>query len=198
MRKTADKILFAFMLLTSSSAAFAHPGHDVSGFAAGLMHPFSGMDHLLAMVAVGLWAAQGSTGKNGRRKVWLLPATFMAMLVVGAGIAMRWQSLPLVEAGIATSVLSLGLLIMLSLQLPVAFSMSVTALFGLFHGYAHGLELPQSAAPAEFALGFLAATASLHLCGIATGLAIRKHDAFLTRLAGGAIAVCGVYLLASA
>ncbi len=184
MRNASTKFLTTILLLGASSTAFAHPGHDVSGFAAGLMHPYSGLDHLLAMVAVGLWAAQGNTGNNGTRKVWLLPATFMAMLAVGAGIATQWQSLPLVEAGIATSVLSLGLLIMLALQLPVALSVSITALFGLFHGYAHGLELPRSAAPAEYALGFLAATASLHLCGIATGLAIRKHDAFLTRLAG--------------
>ena len=201
MRNASTKILVAMLLLVSSGTAFAHPGHDVSGFAAGLMHPFSGMDHLLAMVAVGLWAAQGNNGGsagNGTRKVWLLPAAFMIMLVAGAGIAMQWQSLPLVEAGIATSVLSLGLLIMLALQLPVALSVSITALFGLFHGYAHGLELPRSAAPAEYALGFLAATASLHLCGIATGLAIRKHDVFLTRLLGSAIAICGAYLLATA
>lgn len=198
MRNASTKFLTTILLLGASSTAFAHPGHDVSGFAAGLMHPYSGLDHLLAMVAVGLWAAQGRTGKHGTRKVWLLPATFMAMLAVGAGIATQWQSLPLVEAGIATSVLSLGLLIMLALQLPVALSVSITALFGLFHGYAHGLELPRSAAPAEYALGFLAATASLHLCGIATGLAIRKHDAFLTRLLGSAIAICGAYLLATA
>ena len=108
MRNSSTKILVAILLFTASSAAFAHPGHDVSGLAAGLMHPFSGLDHLLAMVAVGLWAAQGKTGKNGRRKVWLLPATFMTMLAVGAGIATQWQSLPLVEAGIATSVLALG------------------------------------------------------------------------------------------
>ena len=120
MRNTTTKFLITIFLLTASSAAFAHPGHDVSGFTAGLMHPFSGMDHLLAMVAVGLWAAQGNTGKNGRRKVWLLPATFMTMLAVGAGIAMQWQSLPLVEAGIATSVLALGLLIALAMQLPAA------------------------------------------------------------------------------
>jgi urease accessory protein len=190
MRNASTKILVAMLLLGASSAAFAHPGHDVSGFAAGLMHPFSGMDHLLAMVAVGLWAAQG-----GGRKIWLLPATFMTMLAVGAGIATQWQSLPLVEAGIATSVLSLGLLVMLSLQFPVALSVGVTALFGLFHGYAHGLELPQSAAPAEYALGFLAATASLHLGGIAAGLAMRQRDSMLSRLLGSAIALSGIYLL---
>lgn len=198
MRNTTTKFLITIFLLTASSAAFAHPGHDVSGFAAGLMHPFSGMDHLLAMVAVGLWAAQGNTGKNGRRIVWLLPATFMTMLAVGAGIAMQWQSLPLVEAGIATSVLALGLLIALAMQLPASLSIAVTGLFGLLHGYAHGLELPASAAPAEYALGFLAATASLHLGGIAAGVATRDRYASLAKMLGVVIAAGGVYLLASA
>ena len=94
----------------------------------------------------------------------------MTMLVVGAGIALQWQSLPLIEAGIATSVLALGLLIALSLRLPVMLCVAVTALFGLLHGYAHGLELPESAAPSAYALGFLAATATLHLTGITVGI----------------------------
>jgi urease accessory protein len=193
MCNSTTKFLAAIILLGTSSAAFAHPGHNVSGLAAGLMHPFSGLDHLLAMVAVGLWAAQG-----GGRKVWLLPATFMTMLVVGAGIAMQWLSLPMVETGIATSVLALGLLIALSLQFPVALSVAVTALFGLLHGYAHGLELPASAAPVEYALGFLAATASLHLSGIAVGVTTRKRYALLSRLLGSAIALSGACLLVSA
>ena len=193
MRNAITKFLTAILLLVPSSTAFAHPGHDVSGFAAGLMHPFSGLDHLLAMVAVGLWAAQG-----GGRKVWLLPVTFMVMLIVGSGIAMQWQSLPLVESGLAASVLALGLLIALSLQLPVMLSVAVTALFGLLHGYAHGLELPASAAPAEYALGFLAATATLHLGGITLGIATRRNYAMLSRLLGSAIAVSGAYLLVSA
>jgi urease accessory protein len=193
MRNSTTRFLTAIFLLAASSTAFAHPGHNVTGFAAGLMHPFSGLDHLLAMVAVGLWAAQG-----GGRKVWLLPATFMTMLAAGAGIAMHWQSLPLVEAGIAVSVLALGLLVALSLQLSASLSVAITGLFGLLHGYAHGLELPQSAAPAEYALGFLAATATLHLSGIAAGIATRQHHALLSRLLGSAIAVSGACLLASA
>jgi urease accessory protein len=198
MRNTVTKSLTAVLLLVASSTAFAHPGHNVSGFAAGLMHPFSGLDHLLAMVAVGLWAAQSyRSNRGGGRKIWLLPATFMVMLVVGSGIAMQWQSLPLVEPGIAASVLALGLLIALSLQLPVMLSVAVTALFGLLHGYAHGLELPQSAAPAAYALGFLAATASLHLSGIAAGIAMRQRYVLLSRLLGSAIAISGAYLLAS-
>jgi urease accessory protein len=193
MHNSTAKILAAIFLLVASSTAFAHPGHNVSGLAAGLTHPFSGLDHLLAMVAVGLWAAQG-----GGRKVWLLPATFMTMLAVGAGIAMQWQSLPLVEPGIAASVMALGLLIALSLQFPVALSMVIAALFGLLHGYAHGLELPASAAPVEYALGFLAATATLHLGGIAVGVTTRNRYALLAKILGVVIATSGAYLLASA
>jgi len=192
MRNTTTKFLITIFLLGASSTAFAHPGHNVSGLAAGLMHPFSGLDHLLAMLAVGLWAAQG-----GGRKIWLLPATFMTMLVVGAGIAMQWQSLPLVEAGIAASVLALGLLIALSLQFPVTLSVAVTALFSLMHGYAHGLELPDSAAPFAYALGFLAATATLHLSGIAVGIATRQRYAFLAKSLGIAIAASGAWMLAT-
>jgi len=199
MRNPTAKILTAIFLLVASSAAFAHPGHNVSGFAAGLMHPLSGLDHLLAMVAVGLWAAQSSrNNRGGGRKIWLLSATFMTMLAVGAGAAMQWQTLPIVESGIAVSVLALGLLVALSLQLPASLSAAITALFGLLHGYAHGLELPESAAPAAYALGFLAATAMLHLSGIAAGIAMRKRYALLSRLLGGAIAMSGAYLLASA
>lgn len=198
MRNAITKLLTAIILLVTSSAAFAHPGHDLSGFSAGLMHPFSGFDHLLAMVAVGLWAAQGVTKKRGGRRIWLLPAAFMTMLAAGAVIAMHWQSLPMVDAGIAVSVLALGLLIALSLQLPVMLSVAVTALFGLLHGYAHGLELPGSAAPLEYALGFLAATAALHFSGITLGITTRRHFALLSRIAGSAIAISGAFLLAFA
>jgi urease accessory protein len=193
MRITTAKILSALFLMAVSSTAFAHPGHLVSGLAAGLMHPFSGFDHLLAMFAVGFWAAQG-----GGRKVWLLPATFMFTLAVGAGVAMLWQSLPMVESGLAVSVLALGLLVALSMQLSVSLSIAITALFGLLHGYAHGLDLPESAAPAAYAFGFLAATAALHISGIAAVVATRRQHALLSRLAGSAIAMSGAFLLAVA
>lgn len=190
MRHTAAKILSALLLFGASSAAFAHPGHGVSGFAAGVLHPFSGLDHLLAMVAVGLWAAQ-----MGGRKIWLLPATFMTMLAFGAAIAMQWQGLPMVEAGIASSVLALGLLVALAARMPALFSISITALFGFCHGYAHGLELPASAAPFGYAAGFLLATALLHLSGIAAGMAAQRYSRSLARALGAAIALGGAYLL---
>jgi len=190
MRHSTAKFLTALLLLAASDAAFAHPGHNFSGFVAGLMHPFSGFDHLLAMVAVGLWAAQGRT-----RKVWLLPASFITMLAVGAGIATQWQTLPLVETGIAVSVLALGMPVALSLQLPVLPSVAITALFGLLHGYAHGLELPASAEPVEFTLGILFATAALHFFGILSGIAMRNRFAVLEKSMGVFISTCGLWLL---
>ncbi len=176
-------------MLGASGAACAHPGHDTSGLAAGLAHPFSGIDHLLAMVAVGIWAMQG-----GGRRVWLLPAAFMTMLAVGAGLAMAWPVLHGVETGIAASVLALGLLTALAVRVPAVLGMGITAAFGLVHGYAHGLELPASAHPASYALGFLAATAFLHLSGIAVG----RRFAIFAKAVGVAIAACGGYLLLAA
>jgi len=193
MRNPATRLLLLSLLLSASGAAFAHPGHNASGLAAGLAHPFLGLDHLLAMAAVGLWAAQG-----GGAKMWLLPAAFMAALAAGAGAALHGPALGLLETGIAASVLALGLLIALSLQPPPWLGAALAALFGLLHGYAHGLELPESAAPLQYALGFLAATAALHLCGIAIGAAARPRHAALNRMMGMAIAASGAYLLASA
>ncbi len=193
MRHPSSRLPAILILLAISSPAFAHPGHGASGFAAGLMHPLQGLDHLLAMAAVGLWAAQG-----GGRRIWLLPAAFMTMLAAGAAAAMQWQTLLPVETGIALSVLALGLLVALSLQLPVIFSVVLAALFGLFHGYAHGLELPSSAAPIEYALGFLIATAALHGSGIAVGVAARQRHALLARMLGAAIAASGAWFLAAA
>lgn len=193
MRNPAARILTILLLVFASGAAWAHPGHSAAGFAAGLMHPFQGLDHLLAMAAVGLWAAQG-----GGRSIWLLPAAFMSMLAAGAAAAMQWQASLPVETGIALSVLALGLLVALSLRLPIAFSVAAAALFGLFHGYAHGLELPAAAAPFDYALGFLIATAALHLSGIAAGVAARRRHAAIAKILGAAIAAGGAYFLAIA
>lgn len=187
------RFLAATILLIVSGAAFAHTGHTVSGWSTGWIHPFSGLDHLLAMLAVGLWAAQG--GGGGR--IWLLPAAFMTALVAGAGVAMMLQYvLPVLETGIALSLLALGLLIALSLRLPVPAGMAIAALFGLFHGYAHGLELPASATPLTYVTGFLLATAALHLGGIAAGVLMREKYTVLAKISGGVIALSGAGLLA--
>lgn len=192
MRNPASRFLIILILVSASGVAWAHPGHNAAGFAAGLAHPFQGLDHLLAMAAVGLWAAQG-----GGRRIWLLPAAFMSMLALGAGAAMQWQAVLPIETGIALSVLALGLLVTLSLRLPVLASAALAALFGLLHGYAHGLELPAAAAPAEYALGFLVATAALHMIGLAAGIGARRRHALLAKTLGAAIAASGVWFLAT-
>jgi urease accessory protein len=193
VRHPISRITFAIFMLGASGAAFAHPGHGVGGFTAGLAHPFSGLDHLLAMVAVGIWAVQG-----GGRRVWLLPAAFMSMMAAGAALAVQWAAPGMtasgVEAGIAASVLALGLLVSLSMRLPAGLSVGITAIFGFLHGYAHGLELPSSAHPARYALGFLLATALLHTSGVV----MSRRYAFLAKALGVGIAACGGYLLVAA
>ena len=190
MKHTSMQRLFlGIFLLFVCGVAAAHPGHDASGFSTGFMHPLTGLDHLLAMFAVGLWAAQ-----MGGRKIWLLPAAFMLMLVVGVNLALHPMSLPLVEPGIATSVLALGLLVALCLRLPTLLSIAITAWFGLLHGYAHGLEMPATA-PMTYALGFLCATAALHFGGIGIGIATRDRFAQITQTLGLAIAVSGAWML---
>jgi urease accessory protein len=192
MRKSIEQFLAWCVLFGISSTAFAHAGHDASGLAAGLMHPFTGTDHLLAMFAVGLWAAQ-----SGGRKVWSLPTAFMLMLTAGAGLAQILPTLRLIELGIAASVLLLGLIVALSMKLPALLCVALTALFGLMHGYAHGVEMPGAIEPAAYALGFLAATATLHLSGIAIGITTRGYGANLVKALGIGIATSGVWMLST-
>jgi urease accessory protein len=191
-QKSIAQRLMAAVLLGASSTALAHPGHDAFGLMTGLIHPLTGADHLLAMMAVGLWAAQ-----SGGRRLWLLPGSFMLMLAVGAGAALIHPSLPLLEPGVAASVLVLGLLIALSLQFPTVLSVALTALFGFLHGYAHGLEMPGTAAALAYALGFLATTATLHLGGIAIGVSTRGRYARLAQALGMVIAASGSWMIAT-
>lgn len=183
--------LLALALLLASGTASAHTGHDSSGLFAGLAHPLGGMDHLLAMLAVGLWAAQG-----GGRRIWLLPVAFMGMLALGAGVAQFHPALPLIEPGIAASVLVLGLLVARASQFALPASLALTASFGLLHGYAHGAEMPGAVEPVTYALGFLATTAALHLLGVALGMASRVRFARLTQALGMGIAASGMWMVA--
>jgi len=191
--KPDARFLIFFILQGVSGTASAHPGHEVSGLMAGLMHPFSGMDHLFAMIAVGLWAVQ-----NGNRQLWLLPGTFMVVMALGAMLAMAYPLLPLVEPGIAASVLLLGMFTMLALQVTARFSVTATGLFGFFHGYAHGLETLGEIDTVLYALGFLAATSVLHFSGILIGIAARPRFLFLTRMLGIVIAASGIWMLSTA
>jgi urease accessory protein len=175
-----------------STAALAHVGdHSHMGFAEGLLHPFTGLDHMLAMVAVGLWASQ-----LGGRALWLLPLTFPAVMALGAALGMSGVALPWVEIGIAGSVMVLGSVVALALRPSLAISIPLIGAFALLHGFSHGIELPAGASALSYGAGFIAATLVLHAVGIVTGLiAGRLPVRFAARTAGGAIAVLGVVLL---
>jgi urease accessory protein len=186
----------AVMGLALAAPALAHTGIEPHshGFAAGFLHPLMGLDHLLAMLGVGVWAAQ-----LGKRATWLLPAAFVAVMVAGAGLALAGAPLPMVEFGIAGSVLVIGALIAFGTRMPVGLAMGLVGLFALFHGYAHGTELSGFTHPAAYGAGFVIATALLHVAGVGIALAVRQHAAKLPfRVAGAAMAVVGGGLLLGA
>lgn len=179
--------------LAAASPALAHTyGVHGSGFGAGFAHPLGGLDHILAMVAVGVWAAQ-----IGGRAMWLVPTAFVAAMIGGGAIGMAGVPLPMVELGIVASVVLLGALIALQSRLPLPLTMALVALFALFHGHAHGLEAPTAAAPLLYAAGFTLATALLHGAGVGLALAVSRLSSIrAVRLAGGAIAAGGLALVA--
>ncbi|AZC16026.1 MULTISPECIES: HupE/UreJ family protein [Pseudomonas] len=188
---TFQRILGALALLLAPTLALAHPGHGDNGLVAGIGHPLGGLDHLLAMVAVGLWAAQ----QQGVAR-WALPCTFVGTMLLGGLLGFTGLQLPALESGIAASVLALGLAVALAVRPPLALAMAATALFALFHGVAHGLELPEMSSPWAYAAGFVAATAALHAAGYALVRALPRTAAPLVRMAGAASAAAGVWLLA--
>lgn len=177
--------------------AFAHTGHagigEASGFMLGLTHPASGLDHVCAMLAVGLWAAQ-----MGGRSVWAVPLTFVSVMALGGALPMLGIGVPFVEQGIVLSVLLLGLLIAVSVRLPLWLSSFIVGLFALWHGHAHGSATPALSSGIAYALGFMLATASLHAIGIAFGLGMQRlARERVVHVAGASIALCGVYLTAT-
>jgi urease accessory protein len=183
----------AVTLLGFTGIADAHTGvHTLAadGFASGFVHPFGGLDHVLAMVAVGLWAA--SLGGVAR---WAVPAAFVAIMTLGAAGATHGLALPAVEPMIALSVIALGVLIALSVRIPALAAAATVALFGLFHGCAHGIEMPAMAQPLSYGAGFAAATVALHGIGLALGALLpRFAPGTAVRYAGGAIALAGAAL----
>jgi urease accessory protein len=180
--------------IVGAGAAEAHTlGPAAAGFSAGLVHPLLGFDHLLAMIAIGLWATQLAERTGRVAVLWLVPASFVAMMGMGALIALLGADLPLVETGVIGSVIVLGLLIAAAPRLPIAAGLGLAAFFALFHGHAHGGELPEDALAPLYALGFLLATAFLHGIGIALGLVL-QGGRLAPRLGGVGIAVAGVAL----
>ena len=188
---TLKRIFGTLALLLTPAIAFAHPGHGDNGLIAGISHPLGGLDHLLAMLAVGLWAAQ----QQGAAR-WVLPCTFVGTLLMGGLLGFEGLNLPALESGIAASVLALGLAVALAVRPPLSVAVAATALFALFHGVAHGLELPDMSSPWTYAAGFVVATAALHAAGYAVVRVLPQAAAPLVRVAGAASAVTGAWLLA--
>jgi urease accessory protein len=185
------------LVLSAPLLAGAHPalpGHT-HGFASGLLHPLTGWDHLLAMTAVGVWAVG-----CGRRAMRLLPLAFVSTMIVGGMLGMAGLGrVPLIEQGIAASVLILGIFIAMAAQLPLPAGAFIVGMFALFHGYAHGSEMPATASGWLYGVGFVLATLGLQVLGIGLGLTAQRLNSWkLVRCAGAAIAVCGVYLLCTA
>ena len=182
--------LALLLLVAMPSPAMAHDGTGLAGgFAAGFTHPLSGFDHMLAMVAVGIWGAF-----LGRPLVYALPMLFPSAMALGGGIAMAGIPLPPVELGIALSVVVLGAMILFAARLPVLVACAIIAVFALFHGYSHGLELPSAADPIGYSAGFVLCTGLLHLAGIGLGM-LRALPAgtLALRGAGGAMALVGMW-----
>lgn len=181
--------LFTLAAITFSSIAQAHPGHGSSPLA-GIVHPLLGLDHLLAMVAVGAWAYQ-----LGGRARWLMPVSFVAIMAAAGSMAMAGMALPAVESGVAASVLLLGLLIACAVRVPPAASAAIVALFAVFHGSAHGAEMPQFGIAWQYGLGFALSTAALHGLGLLIGRSLDQRGAWL-RAVGVLIAASGGWMIA--
>lgn len=178
------------LLLVTATPALAHMGHDTaSGLWAGIAHPMGGLDHVLAMVSVGLFAAV-----LGAHALWALPASFVGMMLVGGALGMSGVAVPAVEFGIAASVVVLGAVVSVARAWPVGAAMALVGFFAVFHGYAHGAEIPVGVGAALYSLGFVVASMMLHGLGIALG-AVTAHQAQASRFTGAAVAVTGVALL---
>ena len=194
MKRFLRRSPFLILPLLFPTLAQAHPGHDLTwDFSGGFLHPVTGFDHLLAMMAVGLWAAQ-----LGGRARWLVPSAFVATMIGGAALGRTGMVMPGIEQGIAASVLVLGLLVSNAVRLPVAAGMALVSVFAFFHGFAHGAEMPTTAGGFAYGAGFIVATAGLHAAGVGLGLLAGRVSARAAKLAGWGIAAAGAALLVQA
>jgi urease accessory protein len=173
-------------------ALLAHTGEGVaSGFASGFLHPLGGLDHVVAMVAVGLWG-----GILGPPSLWVLPVTFPTVMAVGGVLGILGLLLPGIEIGIALSAVVLGVMVAAAARLPMWGSGALVGAFAIFHGYAHGIELPAAADPLAYGVGFVIATGLLHLAGITVGLLVRwQAGRVVVRLCGVVVSAIGAYFL---
>ncbi|MCA1407604.1 HupE/UreJ family protein [Ensifer sp. IC3342] len=194
MKAAIKSGLLALAAAALPAVAQAHTGAGAAGgLAHGFMHPVGGLDHILAMVAVGTFASI-----IGGRALWLVPASFVLMMAAGGALGIEGIAVPFVEIGIAASVIVLGLAVALRWNPPTAVAMGVVSLFAIFHGHAHGAEMPMDASGLQYALGFMAATALLHVAGIGLGFALGRVGAkshVATRLGGSAMALAGLGIM---
>jgi urease accessory protein len=189
--------LLSLILASTALAtpAFAHTGiGDTNGFAHGFLHPVSGIDHVLAMVAVGLFATL-----LGGRAIWLVPLAFVTMMGAGGAAGVAGINPPLTEIGIGLSVVALGAAVAFSVRMPVAAAMAFVGFIAIFHGHAHGAEMPETASGLAYGIGLIIATALLLACGIGIGLWLGRvaQDRVrrVTQLAGGAMSLAGIGIL---
>jgi urease accessory protein len=193
MKRLSQLALFALCL--APTTAFAHVGvGSTSGFVHGFAHPIGGLDHQLAMILVGIFAYQ-----LGERALWLVPLTFVLVMALGGFLGVMGVPIPFVEVGIALSVIVLGAIVAFGVRAPVAVAMGVVGLFAIFHGHAHGSEMPLDASGIQYGIGFMFATAILHAVGIGIGFLIgmstKTFGNKVYRVAGGLASVAGVALL---
>ncbi len=188
------RLVLVSLFVVAASPALAHQQVGVAGgFVSGFTHPIFGPDHLIAMVAVGLWGAQ-----LGSPAIWVLPITFPLVMALGGVLGVVGVPLPMVEIIIALSAVALGLIVALRWRAPFWVAAIIVGLFAVFHGHAHGMELPQAANPLAYGVGFVLATGLLHLCGILIGLLVSYPvGERAVRVAGVFIAVLGGYFLAA-
>jgi urease accessory protein len=180
------------LVTIQATAAHAHTGEGIAGgFLSGIQHPIFGLDHLVAMVAVGLWGAF-----LGMPAIWILPIVFPLVMALGGVVGIAGIPLPGVEIWIAGSAVVLGACVALPLRPPLWFAVLMVGAFAIFHGHAHGTELPQAANPLAYALGFVMATGFLHLSGIGFGMLSRySAGCYAVRAGGAAIAAVGLAFL---
>jgi urease accessory protein len=185
-------LMFAAMAALAPAAALAHQeAGQANGFISGFLHPISGLDHVVAMVAVGLWGAV-----LGLPAIWVLPVAFPAMMAVGGLMGLLGFPLPGVEIGIAASAIVLGTVVLTELRPSLKLATVIVAVFAIFHGHAHGTELPEGSNALLYSLGFVMATGMLHAVGILIGVAHRwSAGRQAIRAAGGGVALAGLFFL---
>lgn len=196
MTKMPVRAVCALLVLCWAGPVLAHPGHPgAAGFAQGFFHPLSGLDHLIAMLAVGFYA-----GQRGGRAIWILPLAFVAVMAVGGALGAVGVALPMLEQIIGLSVIVMSAAVGLGLRTPIWFAAALIAAFALFHGDAHGLEGGASVSFLRYGAGFIASTALLHIAGIGLALGLERVERgwalTATRISAGAGALAGAALLA--